>query len=449
MKLKTASICIVIMLLAASAAFFIHTAGADPLHQVDFINVGQGDSILLQDGSGFDVLIDGGRSAAGPIVTQYLRDHGVDTLEVMVATHADADHIGGLIDVLEANDITVGSVVYSGYAGTTATWADFVAAAANDGLTLTPLQFPSELDWGSMHVYVLNPEPGMVNPDSNDTSVVLRVAFGQTDYLFTADIDTSMEATVVARETPVAAEVLKVAHHGSAYSSSAAFLAAVAPQDAIISVGPNSYGHPSPDTIARLVAAGAKVWRTDVSGTISVIGDNASYTVHPEFELTDLYVYLTTILRSPPTDTPTPTSVPPTETPLPSATATPTRTPTITMTPTATNLPVHNTGNVQITGIFYDGAGSQEPDEYVDIQNQESFSIQLQGWTLRDAASHIYTFPNYVMQSGQVCRVYTNQNHPEWCGFNYGSGSAIWNNSGDTAYLRDGNGTLIDTYTYP
>jgi competence protein ComEC len=223
----------------------------------------------------------------------------------------------------------------------------------------------------------------------------------------------------------------------------------VAPQDAIISVGPNSYGHPSPDTIARLVAAGAKVWRTDVSGTISVIGDNASYTVHPEFELTDLYVYLTTILRSPPTDTPTPTSVPPTETPLPSATATPTRTPTITMTPTATNLPVHNTGNVQITGIFYDGAGSQEPDEYVDIQNQESFSIQLQGWTLRDAASHIYTFPNYVMQSGQVCRVYTNQNHPEWCGFSYGSGSAIWNNTGDTAYLRDGNGTLIDTYTYP
>ena len=95
--------------------------------------------------------------------------------------------------------------------------------------------------------------------------------------------------------------------------------------------------------------------------------------------------------------------------------------------------------------FFYSGTG---PDEYVEIRNEESFPIQLNDWTLRDAADHIFTFPSFVIQPDQVSRVYTNQNHPEWCGFNYGSGSPIWNNTGDTAYLRDSNGILIDDYSY-
>jgi hypothetical protein len=106
-------------------------------------------------------------------------------------------------------------------------------------------------------------------------------------------------------------------------------------------------------------------------------------------------------------------------------------------------------GVVNITTIFYDGAGSQEPDEYVETKNDDTKPIQLQNWTLSDAANHVFTFPSFVFQPGQVCRVYTNEVHPEWCGFSYGSGSAIWNNSGDTATLRDGNGTVVDSYTYP
>ena len=91
---------------------------------------------------------------------------------------------------------------------------------------------------------------------------------------------------------------------------------------------------------------------------------------------------------------------------------------------------------------------AHEPDEYVEIENDDSFPIQLQNWTLRDEANHIFTFPSFVIQPNQTCRVYTNEDHPEWCGFNYGSGSAIWNNTGDTAFLRDANGTLIDDYSY-
>jgi PKD repeat protein len=173
-------------------------------------------------------------------------------------------------------------------------------------------------------------------------------------------------------------------------------------------------------------------------------------------------IYLPIIIkRYPPTPTPTVTPTPtrtPTATPTPIPTATPTPTPTATPTPTQTPTqgpptatptpPPASTGNVVITYIFYDGAGSQEPDEYVQIRNGDTVSIQLQSWTLRDSANHVYTFPAHVMPPGQVCRVYTNQYHSEWCGFDYGHGSAIWNNDGDCAYLRNAQGQLIDNYCY-
>jgi phosphatidylserine/phosphatidylglycerophosphate/cardiolipin synthase-like enzyme len=138
-----------------------------------------------------------------------------------------------------------------------------------------------------------------------------------------------------------------------------------------------------------------------------------------------------------------------THTPTPTQPPTPTDTPEPTNTPTPTNTPQPGTtGDIRITYIYYDGAGSQEPDEYVRIQNYDSRSIQMDSWTLRDEANHVFTFPNYLMEPGQVCRIYTNEDHPEWCGFNYGSGSAIWNNGGDCAELRNSTGTTIDTYCY-
>jgi hypothetical protein len=106
------------------------------------------------------------------------------------------------------------------------------------------------------------------------------------------------------------------------------------------------------------------------------------------------------------------------------------------------------TGNVQITSIFYDGSGTSEPDEYVVIKNMDMSPIQLNNWTLRDEANHVFTFPSYVIQPNQECRVYTNQDHPESCGFNYHNGAAIWNNTGDCGYLRDSSSTLIDEYCY-
>ncbi len=129
-------------------------------------------------------------------------------------------------------------------------------------------------------------------------------------------------------------------------------------------------------------------------------------------------VYLPVIIRDP-TPVPTPTPAPPIS------------------------------GDVQIIEVFYDGSGLGEADEYVAIENMDTQAIQLQDWTLSDRAGHKFTFPNYLIQPGKVCRIYTNQHRPAWCGFNYGSGSPIWNNDGDTAILRDSSGTRIDKYRYP
>lgn len=151
-----------------------------------------------------------------------------------------------------------------------------------------------------------------------------------------------------------------------------------------------------------------------------------------------------------PTFTPTPTNTPvPTNTPTATATQQATAVPTATRTPTATaTQPPAGTGNVQITAIFADGDGANEPNEYVQIQNQDSISIQLNGWTLSDEANHVFTFPSFVIAPNQTCRVYTNESHPEWCGFNYQSGSAIWNNGGDCGTLRNGSNALIDQFCY-
>ena len=154
-------------------------------------------------------------------------------------------------------------------------------------------------------------------------------------------------------------------------------------------------------------------------------------------------------------ESPSPTTPPPstTEPPPPTTEPPPPTTepppPTTEPPPPTTQPPPGTTGNVVIIDIFYDGVvGTSEPDEYVEIRNDDTFSIQLQNWKLSDAANHVFTFPSFVMEPGKVCRIYTNENHPEWCGFNYGSGSAIWNNTGDTATLRNSVGILIDEYSY-
>jgi Lamin Tail Domain len=152
----------------------------------------------------------------------------------------------------------------------------------------------------------------------------------------------------------------------------------------------------------------------------------------------------TSTVPPPPVTTLTPT---PTDLPEPTATPTPVTPPPPTLTSTPTSMPPR-TGNLVITYIFYDDTGNLEPDEYVEIRNDDSYAIQLANWTLRDDANHVYTFPSFVIFPDQVCRIYTNENHPEWCGFSYMSELPIWDNSGDCAHLHDFLFNTVDDYCY-
>ena len=116
--------------------------------RVSYFDVGQGDSILIRDKNGFDVLIDGGKPSAGPTVVAYIHQMAIDDIDVLIASHADADHIGGLIDVLHDITIPVNQVLYNGYPGNTNTWYSFATAVAEEGLTLDAAQFPQEYSWG-------------------------------------------------------------------------------------------------------------------------------------------------------------------------------------------------------------------------------------------------------------------------------------------------------------
>ena len=231
------------------------------------------------------MLIDGGKPLAGPKVIDYLREQGVDEIDVMVATHAHKDHIGGLIEVLQETDIPVHQILYNGDSGDTEIWADFAEAVRDRRLTLTAAHYPMTYTWGTSTAYVLNPvsdllELNQVNDSQNSKSIVILLDHADVEFLFTGDIGASVEAALLSRANPISAEILKVAHHGAGSSSTAPFLAAVSPAEVIISVGKNPSGYPSRETLDRLLAAGARIWRTDQTGTIVVLSDGISYSVN-------------------------------------------------------------------------------------------------------------------------------------------------------------------------
>lgn len=215
------------------------------------------------------------------------------------------------------------------------------------------------------------------------------------------------------------------------------------------------------DTSLKATEAAVKAVEIDIStGTPALSDLPSTNTPHPTATTIPTATTAPTDTTTPtqtPTIAPTETTVPtptattamPTNTPVPTSTAAPatyTSEPTQTAEPTIANTQAPGilaTGNVVIVSVFYNGvAGKNEPDEYVLIKNNDTAPIQLHGWSLMDQQDHVFTFPAFEIQPGQECRVYTNETHPDTCGFSYrNSRTAIWNNSGDCAILEDSQGT--------
>jgi len=255
-------------------------ATAQPL-RVDFIDVGQGDATLVTSPTGKTVLIDGGPHEASVALVTFLRTRTRGPLDLIILTHRHADHLGGLRAVVEAIGTRLfldAPVPHPGKERERLMRAlDARGVAVRDaerGRTI-------DLGGGASMVLLTPPEPPLVgtHDDINANSVVARLTYGRVRFLFVGDANAATERWLLAARVDVRAQVLKVGHHGSRTSSTAAFLAAVRPEMAVVSVGAhNDYHHPAPSTLARLERAGAVVHRTDRDGALAVETDGRRLT---------------------------------------------------------------------------------------------------------------------------------------------------------------------------
>jgi competence protein ComEC len=246
------------------------------------LDVGQGDAIALRSPSGRWMLVDagprlGGRDAGRTVVTPFLRGKGVRSLDLLVVTHGDADHVGGAPSVLAA--VPAAAVMEPGQPLGSAPYLEFLEAVDAAGAAWRPARVGDAVDWDGVRVEVLHPSDRWLMGEirANENSVVLKVSFGAFDALLTGDAGLPVEAAVLEAVSQV--EVLKIGHHGSAGSTGGPFLAAAAPKVALISVGENGYGHPAAEVLARLAEGRIPSYRTDRGGMVTVRSDGMYFEV--------------------------------------------------------------------------------------------------------------------------------------------------------------------------
>lgn len=246
--------------------------------EVSFIDVGQGDSIFIKSPSGKVILIDGGATTANgsdmgeKVVTPFLLDKGISKIDIIVMTHTDSDHAGGLKSIIEKMDVKAVAVSDS---------ADFLKekplfnAIKSKSVKLIRIKPNSRIEIeGGMYFEALNSDTLITD---NDKSLVLRMTYRNKKFLFVGDASQNYERSLLDEKIPITADVLKVSHHGSKYATTDDFLNAVHPKVAVISVGKNNlFGHPSGEVIDRLLKHGSEIFRTDKDGCVTVFSDGNS-----------------------------------------------------------------------------------------------------------------------------------------------------------------------------
>jgi competence protein ComEC len=242
---------------------------------VYFLNVGQGDPTYIKTANGDDILIDAGNNNYGDEVVAYLKQLKVDDIEVMISTHPDADHVGGLDTVLKA--FKVEAVYAPKVSHTTDTFKDFLVAVKAEGRTIRETKAGVGLSLKGVIAKFVGPVK-TYGDDLNDWSAVLHLTYGKNTFLFTGDAESKSLSDMMGSKQTLQADVLKVGHHGSSTSTSATFLKKVQPKYAVISVGKNSYGHPTKDVLIALKNAKTTVYRTDLNGSVTAVSDGKTIT---------------------------------------------------------------------------------------------------------------------------------------------------------------------------
>jgi len=254
--------------------------GQSPMDmQVHFIDVGQGDSMLIETPSDKTILIDGGPPEAGEKVVSYLKEQQIESIDLLVVTHPDIDHIGGLPNVMK--EIQVKNILDSGKLHSTRTYAAYLHQIRKQNI---PVQIAMEnekimLD-PKLTIRVLNTYGA--TKTNNQSSIVLKLTYEEVDFLFMSDIEMEQEKELMQKHN-VAAEIIKVAHHGSNTSTSFPFIQDVNPETALLTYSKeNDFGHPVDRVIDNLNKINATIYSTAAFGDIVIRTDGKYYIVFPD-----------------------------------------------------------------------------------------------------------------------------------------------------------------------
>ena len=252
-----------------------------------FLNVGQGDSELIELPGGVQILIDGGPDKSVLFELAEVMPSSDRYLDLMVMTHAQTDHFAGFADVFDRYKI--GAIIITGREGESKTWNDFRNLLEEKQIPVILVGAGDKITYRENLLEVLSPDQELLaDKEINESSIILKLESEGVKALFTGDAGFKTENHLLSRSNldNLDVDVLKVAHHGSKYSTGANFLAATTPLVSVIEVGKNNYGHPTEATLSRLKSFGSAIYRTDENGTVRLVIRDGKIAVYPEIHYT-------------------------------------------------------------------------------------------------------------------------------------------------------------------
>lgn len=250
---------------------FLSDCGKNPHLEIHIIDVGQGDSILIQTPNTINILVDGGTDDSEHILKSYLKKQNIKYLDYIIATHPDSDHIGGLDSIVK--NFQVKSIYMSEQSTDSLAYKNLLAACSDKNISINYLYKGDILNIEDcIDLLVLN--PSFIQNENNLNSIVFKLNFKNKSFLFTGDAELSNEKDIITSFELEDVDFLKVAHHGSSSSTSMNFLNEITPDVAVISCGyKNQYGHPHRSTLDNLLNSDVITYRTDLSGDMVFYSD--------------------------------------------------------------------------------------------------------------------------------------------------------------------------------